>query len=158
VHAAVDIGRQLQDAGVWLSILEDPADHNDHDGLAHITRMLSTPIMAGESNWGVAPFAHMIRQRSVDILMVDLLHVGGYTAGRKIAAMAEGANMPLVSHLLPEFSAHLIAGIPNGLICEHKEWMWPLFDGLPDLKDGAVHLSARPGHGLSLAPDFKDIF
>lgn len=158
VHQAVDIARRIEDAGVRLSILEDPVDHTDHDGLAHVTRMLSTPVMAGESNWGVAPYQYMIRQRSVDILMVDFIHVGGYTAARKIAAMAEGANMPVVSHLLPEFSVHLIAGIPNGLICEHKEWMWPLFDGLPELKDGNLHLSGRPGHGLSLAPAFRDIF
>ncbi len=158
VHRAVDIGHRLQDAGVRLSILEDPIDHTDHDGLAHVTRSLTTPVMAGESNWGVAAFNHMIRKRAVDILMVDLLQVGGYTAARKVCAMAEGANMPIVTHLLPEYSVHLGAGIPNGLICEHKEWLWPLFDGLPELSGGEIVLSDRPGHGLSLAPAYRDLF
>lgn len=158
VHRAVDIGHRLQDAGVRLSILEDPIDHTDLDGLAHVTRALTTPVMAGESNWGVAPFRQMIEKRAVDILMVDLLQVGGYTAARKVAAMAEGANFPIVTHLLPEYSVHLGAGVPNGLICEHKEWLWPLFDGLPVLKDGEAFLSERPGHGLALAPAYRDIF
>ena len=88
----------------------------------------------------------------------DLLQVGGYTAARKVAAMAEGANFPIVTHLLPEYSVHLGAGVPNGLICEHKEWLWPLFDGLPVLKDGEAFLSERPGQGLALAPAYRDIF
>ena len=158
VHRAVDIGHRLQGEGVRLSILEDPVDHTDHDGLAHVTQSLTTPVMAGESNWGVAPFHHMIAKRAVDILMVDLLQVGGYTAARKVCAMAEGANMPIVTHLLPEYSVHLGAGIPNGLICEHKEWLWPLFDGLPELSGGEIRLSDRPGHGLSLAPAYKHLF
>ncbi|WP_171060877.1 mandelate racemase/muconate lactonizing enzyme family protein [Poseidonocella sp. HB161398] len=158
VHEAVDTGHQLQEAGIRLSILEDPVRYTDFAGLARVTDALAAPVMAGESNWGVAPFEHMIRHRSVDILMVDIMQAGGFTAWRKIAAMAEGANLPVVSHLLPELQAHAVAAVPNGLICEYKEWLWPLFDGLPEFRDGCFHLSERPGHGLGLSPEFRDLF
>ena len=39
----------------------------------------------------------MVEQRSVDIVMVDLLRAGGITPFRKIAGMAEAFNLPVVS-------------------------------------------------------------
>ena len=40
----------------------------------------------------------------------------------KIAAMAEAFNLPVVSHLYPEISVHLVAGVPNGLTVEYMPW------------------------------------
>ena len=51
--------------------------------------------------------------------MVDLVRVGGMTQFMKVAGMAEAFNMPVVSHLIPEFQVHLISAIPNGLTVEY---------------------------------------
>ena len=152
VGKAIDIGRRLEEIGLFW--LEDPTSGDDYAGLARITAALSTPVMAGENNWGVAPFRLMLEARSVDVLMIDLMHVGGITPWMKIAAMAEAFNVPVVSHIMPEFQAQLVAAIPNGLMAEHKAWTWRLFDGVPEFADGDFILSDRSGHGLAFSREF----
>ena len=80
------------------------------------------PIAGGEYVYGIAPFRHMLEARSVDIVMIDLVRVGGITQWMKVAGMAEAFNLPVVSHLIPEVHVHLIAAIPNGHIVEYMPW------------------------------------
>jgi L-alanine-DL-glutamate epimerase-like enolase superfamily enzyme len=117
--------------------------------MARIAAALTTPVMAGESNCGVAPFRVMLQACSADILMVDVLMAGGITPWLKIAGMAEAFNVPVVSHILPEIQAHLVAAVPNGLLAEYKSWIWELFDEVPGFERGEFVLSDRPGLGLS---------
>jgi L-talarate/galactarate dehydratase len=149
VDEAIAIGRELDRLG--FSWLEDPVRHDDYRGLARVAAALDTPVMAGENNWGSTPFRLMLEQRSVDMLMIDVMTVGGITEWLKVAAMAESFNIPVVSHLLPEVQAHLVAGVPNGLLAEHKTWIWALFDEVPVFRSGTFHLPERPGLGLSLS-------
>jgi len=109
---------------------------------------LSTPIAGGEYVWGVAPFRQMIEARSVDIVMIDLARVGGVTPWVKVAAMAEAFNLPVVSHVIPEFHVHLIAAVPNGLTVEYMPWMLKLFEETPSIERGQLVLPDKPGFGL----------
>jgi L-alanine-DL-glutamate epimerase-like enolase superfamily enzyme len=44
--------------------------------------------------------------------------------------------------------------MPNAFLVEFIDWTPPdLFVGMPKCEGGAFHLSARPGHGIDLAPD-----
>ncbi len=155
VGRAIDIGRRLEEIGLYC--LEDPTRADDYAGLARIAAALSTPVMAGESAWGLTPFRLMLESRSIDIVMIDLMHVGGITPWMKIAAMAEAFNIPVVSHIMPEFQAQLVAAAPNGLIVEHKAWTWRLFEGVPELDRDEFILSDRPGHGLSISREFEKL-
>jgi len=155
VGRAIDVGRRLEEIGLFW--LEDPTRGDDYAGLARIAAALSTPVMAGENSWGMTPFRLMLEGRSVDILMIDLMHVGGITPWMKIAAMAEAFNVPVVSHIMPEFQAPLVAATPNGLIAEYKAWTWRLFDGVPTFDGGDFVLSDRPGHGLSISREFEHL-
>src|SRR5580700_2432789 len=112
VDEAIDIGRRVEDAGVGLFWLEDVTTHDDYAGLARVAAALSTPVCGGELVYGIVPFRHMIEARSVDYVMIDLVRAGGVTPWLKIAGMAEAFNLPVVSHVIPEFHAHLIAGVP----------------------------------------------
>src|SRR5271163_3856014 len=103
---AVDIGRLVEDVGFFW--LEDVTAADDYAGLARVTADLRTPIAGGEYVWGIVPFRHMIERHSVDIVMIDLVRVGGVTQWLKVAGMAEAFNLPVVSHLIPEFHLHLI--------------------------------------------------
>jgi L-alanine-DL-glutamate epimerase-like enolase superfamily enzyme len=100
------------DGGFWLV---DVTAADDYAGLGRVTADLRTPIAGGEYVWGVVPFRHTIEQRSVDIVMIDLVRVGGVTQWLKVAGMTEAFNLPVVSHVIPEFHLHLIAAVPNGL-------------------------------------------
>jgi L-alanine-DL-glutamate epimerase-like enolase superfamily enzyme len=150
---AIDIGSRVEDVGLFW--LEDVTAADDYPGLARVTAALKTPIAGGEYVWGIVPFRHMIEARSVDIVMIDLARVGGITPWMKVAAMAEAFNLPVVSHIMPEIHAHLVAACPNGLTVEYMPWTQILFEETPRLEKGALVLSDAPG--LDLRFDAKAV-
>lgn len=154
VQEAISIGRRVEEFG--LAWLEDPTAHNDYQGLARIADALGTPVCAGEYVYGIEPFRQLMTHNSIDIVMIDLLRVGGVTQWVKVAGMAEAFNLPVASHLLPEFHVHLMAAIPNGLVLEYMPWTWRLFDSPPTPEKGEMKVSTVPGFGLTFAPDLFD--
>ncbi len=146
VNRAIRIGREM--AGFDIFWLEDPTTFDDFSGLARIADALDTPIAAGEYVYGIRPFRELIEQRSIDIVMVDLLRVGGLTQWMKVAHMAEAFNLPVVTHLAPEVLVHALAAAPNGLTLEYMPWGFPLFKEVPKPVNGEVTLSSEPGLGL----------
>jgi L-alanine-DL-glutamate epimerase-like enolase superfamily enzyme len=147
VNQAIEIGRRVEPYHLYW--LEDPTAHDDFSGLARIADALTTPIAAGEYHYGIVPFRHMLEARSIDIVMIDLLRAGGITQWMKIAGMAEGFNLPVVSHLVPEIHVQLIAAIPNGLTVEYMPWSLRLFEETPALDKGQLVVPTKPGLGLA---------
>jgi len=143
---AIDIGSRIEDVGLFW--LEDVTAADDYPGLARVTAALKTPIAGGEYVWGIVPFRHMIEARSVDIVMIDLARVGGVTQWMKVAGMAEAFNLPVVSHVMPEMLAHLVAACPNGLTVEYMPWMLALYEETPAIENGQIVLPNKPGLGL----------
>ena len=143
---AIDIGRRVEDVGLFW--LEDVTAADDYQGLARVNAALSTPIAGGEYVWGIGPFRQMIEARSVDIVMIDLVRVGGVSQWMKVAGMAEAFNLPVVSHVIPEFHCHLIGAVPNGLTVEYMPWMLKLFQETPAIEKGELVLPEAPGFGL----------
>jgi L-alanine-DL-glutamate epimerase-like enolase superfamily enzyme len=146
-HQAIDIGRRLEDVHFYW--LEDVTAHDDYPGLARVADALPTPVAAGEYVYGIAPFRHLLEARAVDIVMVDLLRVGGIANWMKVAGMAEAFHLPVVSHLLPEIHVHLVAAAPNGLTVEYMPWSAKLFVETPVPEGGELAVPARPGLGLA---------
>lgn len=146
VKTAISIGKELSQYNLYW--LEDPTNHQDYQGLARIADALDTPIAAGEYHYGTVPFRHMLEHRSIDIVMVDLLRVGGITQWMKVAHMAEAYNLPVVSHLAPEVLVHAVAAVPNGLTVELMPWAYPLFKNVPRVENGEMLLPNTPGLGL----------
>src|SRR5215471_7524172 len=66
------------------------------------------PDVAGEYCTGVWSFRHLLEARGADIVMIDVLRVGGVTAWLKVAALAQAFNLQVVSHLLPEIHVQLV--------------------------------------------------
>ena len=146
VHHAIEVGRRIEEYQLYW--LEDPTAHDDYPGLARITDALSTPIATGEYHYGIVPFRHLLESRSLDIVMIDLVRVGGITQWLKVAGMAEAFNLPVVSHLIPEVHVHLISAIPNGLTVEYMPRLFRLFKETPAIEDGMIVVPKRPGLGL----------
>jgi L-talarate/galactarate dehydratase len=149
VQHAIEVGHRI--APYHLYWLEDPTTHDDYPGLARIADALVTPIAAGEYHYGIVPFRHLLEARSIDIVMIDLLRVGGITQWMKVAGMAEAFNLPVVSHLIPEIHVQLIAAIPNGLTVEYMPWTHRLFEEVPSIEDGMLVVPRKPGLGLNFA-------
>ncbi len=151
VRQAISIGSRLEEYHLFW--LEDAVAHDDFAGLARVADALATPIAAGEYHYGIIPFRHMLEARSVDIVMIDLLRVGGITQWLKVAGMAEAFNLPVVSHLIPEIHVQLVAAIPNGLTVEYMPWTLKLFEETPALEDGKLVVPTKPGLGLKFSED-----
>jgi L-alanine-DL-glutamate epimerase-like enolase superfamily enzyme len=147
VNHAIEVGHRLE--AQHLFWLEDPVAHDDYAGLARVADTLVTPIAAGEYHYGIVPFRHLLEARSIDIVMVDLLRVGGITQWMKVAGMAEAFNLPVVSHLVPEIHVHLVAAAPNGLTVEYMPWSLRLFEQTPAIEDGQLVVPNKPGLGLA---------
>jgi L-talarate/galactarate dehydratase len=153
---AISIGRRIEDIG--LAWLEDPIAANDYQGLATIADALATPVCAGEYLYGIEPFQQLMRHGSVDIVMIDLLRVGGITPWMKVAGMAEAFNLPVVSHLLPEIHVHLVAASPNARVVEYMPWTWRLFENSPVPENGMLKVPHGPGLGFGFAPDLFETY
>ncbi|HTP96601.1 MAG TPA: mandelate racemase/muconate lactonizing enzyme family protein [Burkholderiales bacterium] len=151
VYQAIDIGRRVEPYHFFW--LEDVTTCDDYAGLARVADALSTPVAGGEYVYGLTPMRHMMEARSVDIIMIDLLRAGGITQWLKIAGMAEAFNLPVVSHLVPEIHAHLIAAIPNGLTVEYMPWTLKLYKDTPRIEKGEIVVPDKPGLGLEFDPD-----
>ena len=151
VHHAIDVGRQLEP--YRLSWIEDPTVPEDYPGLARIAAALDTPVTAGEYCVGMWPFRHLLEARAMDILMIDLMRVGGISAWLKVAALAQAFNVPVVSHLLPEIHVQLVAAVPNGLTVEYRPLTHGIFEQTPLLENGALLVPDRPGLGLTLSKE-----
>ncbi len=147
VNQAIEVGRRIEPYRLFW--LEDPVAHDDYAGLARVADALTTPIAAGEYHYGIVPFRHLLEARSIDIVMIDLLRVGGITQWMKVAGMAEAFNLPVVSHLIPEIHVHLVAAIPNGLTVEYMPWTLRLFEATPAIEAGQLVVPRAPGLGLA---------
>ena len=151
VRQAISIGKRVEEYHLFW--LEDVVAHDDYPGLAAVADALDTPIAAGEYVYGLVPFRHMLEARSVDIVMVDVLRAGGISQWVKIAGMAEAFNLPIVNHLAPELSVHLVAAVPNGLTVEYMPWSSRLFKEVPQPVKGQLTVPNKPGLGLELDAD-----
>ena len=146
VHQAIDIGGRLED--VHFFWWEDVTAHDDYAGIARVADALATPVAGGEYVYGIAPFRHMLEARSVDVVMIDLLRVGGIANWMKVAGMAQAFNLPVVSHLFPEIHVHLVAAAPNGLTVEYMPWSLRLFEEAPRPVNGQLEVPSAAGLGL----------
>jgi L-alanine-DL-glutamate epimerase-like enolase superfamily enzyme len=153
VNQAIEIGRRVEDVHFYW--LEDVTTADDYDGLARVADALAQPLAGGEYLYGLTPFRHMLEARSVDIVMIDLLRVGGIGNWMKVAAMAEAFNIPVVSHLLPEIQVHLVASAPNGLTVEYMPWSFKLFEEVPQPVNGVLPVPNKPGLGLEFNHDLS---
>jgi L-alanine-DL-glutamate epimerase-like enolase superfamily enzyme len=151
---AMRVGRALEEFGlVWI---EEPLDAYDAEGHAALARSLDTAIASGEMLTSVAEHAELIRHDAVDILQPDAPRIGGITQFLKLAALAEHRNLQLAPHFAMEIHVHLAAAYPIEPWVEHFDWLYPLFPERLEIRDGRMHLSDRPGLGVTLSEQARE--
>ncbi|MFC4852261.1 L-talarate/galactarate dehydratase [Actinophytocola glycyrrhizae] len=133
---------------VWI---EEPLDAYDAEGHAELARGLTTAVASGEMLTSVAEHHELLRHRAVDILQPDAPRIGGITQFLKLATLAEHANVGLAPHFAMEIHLHLAAAYPAQPWVEHFDWLYPLFNERLETSDGRMHLSGRPGLGITLS-------
>ncbi|MFI7672784.1 mandelate racemase/muconate lactonizing enzyme family protein [Actinophytocola sp. NPDC049390] len=133
---------------VWI---EEPLDAYDAEGHAELARALATAVATGEMLTSVAEHNELLRHRAVDILQPDAPRIGGITQFLKLATLAEHAGVGLAPHFAMEIHVHLAAAYPAEPWVEHFDWLYPLFNERLETRDGRMHLSGRPGLGITLS-------
>jgi L-alanine-DL-glutamate epimerase-like enolase superfamily enzyme len=133
---------------VWI---EEPLDAYDAEGHAELARALTTAVATGEMLTSVAEHNELLRHRAVDILQPDAPRIGGITQFLKLATLAEHAGVGLAPHFAMEIHVHLAAAYPAEPWVEHFDWLYPLFNERLETSDGRMHLSGRPGLGITLS-------
>jgi L-talarate/galactarate dehydratase len=142
------IGRALEEFGlVWI---EEPLDAYDAEGHARLTDSLDTAIATGEMLTSVAEHYELIRHGAVDVIQPDAPRIGGITQFLRLAGLAEHRNLQLAPHFAMEIHVHLAAAYPHEPWVEHFDWLHPLFEERPEIRDGRMLVPDRPGLGITL--------
>ena len=143
--------------------LEEPIRFNELDAMADLARRTSIPIAASERLATGASFRQLINRRGASIIMIDLAWCGGISTARRIANMAEAAELPVTLHdctgpIVFAASCALSVTLPNANYQEAVRayftgWYREIVDALPVVVNGAVAPLDGPGLGLSLRPE-----
>jgi mannonate dehydratase len=144
-----------------LFYFEDPLRPEHLDTFRIIRQQSSTPLAMGEAYTGQWDGLSLITEHLIDYLRHDLVHCGGITAGKKIAAIAEPygiltawhgpGNISPVAHMA---NCHVSLSVPNFGIQEYSTgWgdaVREVFSATPEYKDGHVTIHDRPGLGIDV--------
>lgn len=138
---------------------EEPIPFENAKAMAWLQRELSVPIATGErllSRWG---FRELLEEGACKIIQPDVVHTGGITEVRKIAALADMYYISVAPHnsggpICTLATMHLAASIPNFLVLEQMEDERAIRDTLctnpVTYEDGFFRLPEGPGLGSDL--------
>ena len=150
--------RRLPDVNPrWL---EEPVHwYDDRRLLKLLAQKTDIPLSAGESETSGHGCRALLEEQAIKILQFDCTRMGGFTMGRKLAALAELNHVDVAPHHDCFIHAHLVAGSPAGLIVEsftdpeRDPLQAELFANPPLIENGVLHLNDAPGLGLTLRDD-----
>ena len=156
--AAVRIAEALEPyRPMWLEDLIKP---DNPETLAELRRATAIPICGSELTLTRYGARELLAADAVDILMTDVTWTGGIGESRRIAAMADTANLPFVAHdctgpVTFLASVHLSCHCPNALIQESVRAYYhgfynDLVTDLPRIEDGHVWAPQAAGLGTAL--------
>ena len=138
--------------------LEEPVrwadDRRELKLLAQRTRI---PLSGGESELTSYGCRAMLEEQAIQILQFDCTMAGGFTEGRKLAALCELNHVHVAPHHDCFIHAQLVASTPAGLIVEsftdpdRDPLQAELFENPPQIADGWLTLNDAPGLGLTLS-------
>jgi len=150
VKNAVAAAHALAPLGVdWL---EEPVPAEDVDGSAQVAAAVAMRVAAGESIFSLAGFRDIIERRGADILMPNVVRLGGPGKFMEVASLADAYGLQVSSHTFTEVSAHLMAACINGGLVEYIPGWWDeVFEGAPEIDQGRIRLSDRAGLGFRFA-------
>jgi mandelate racemase len=121
---AVERLRLLDDES--LTWVEEPTLAHDYAGHALVTREARTPIQCGENWWGTLDMQHAIKAYASDLVMPDVMKMGGVTGWLRAAALAHTHGLRVSNHLWPEISARLLCCTATAHWLEYADWWNPI--------------------------------
>jgi galactonate dehydratase len=140
--------------------LEEPIQPEDLDMMQWLGQHTNVPLATGERLFTKFGFKDLISRHLVSYVQPDVVHAGGISECKKIAAMAEANFIDVALHNPQSLvstlaSLHIDASTPNCVIQEttgeRPEWVLDLFNGVDvSIKNGYAELPEKPGLGCEL--------
>ncbi len=138
--------------------LEEPVRWaDDRRELKLLARRTRIPLSAGESELTSYGCRALLEEQAIQILQFDCTMSGGFTEGRKLAALCDMNHVDVAPHHDCFIHAHLVASTPAGLIVEsftdpeRDPLQAALFENPPKIAAGWLTLNPAPGLGLTLS-------
>lgn len=143
-----------------LRWLEEPVIPDDIAGYAALKAMNQIPIAGGEHEFTLYGFRELLDARAVDYIQFDTNRVGGISQARKISALAEAYEVPVIPHAGQMHNYHIVMASLNSPLAEFfpivdvevgNELFWYIFKGEPVPRQGYIELDENlPGLGLEI--------
>jgi L-alanine-DL-glutamate epimerase-like enolase superfamily enzyme len=143
-----------------LRWLEEPVIPDDTRGYKELKSYGRVPIAGGEHEFTIFGFREMLENNALDYIQFDTNRVGGISQARKICALAESYQVPVVPHAGQMHNYHVTMASLNAPISEFfpkvdvevgNELFWYIFDGEAVPEEGYINLDeGKPGLGLTV--------
>ena len=140
------------------SWLEEPLRWvDDRRQLKLLAQKSNIPLSAGESELTSYGCRSLLEEQAIEILQFDVTMFGGFTEGRKMAALCELNHVTVTPHHDCFIHAQLVASTPAGGFVEaftdpeRDPLQAELFTNPPNLSEGWLKMNAEPGLGLILS-------
>jgi mannonate dehydratase len=152
------LGRELEPFRMFW--MEDPTPAENQEAFRLIRQHTTTPIAVGEVFNSIFDCKQLIEEQLIDYIRATVLHAGGITHLRRIAALADLYGVRTGCHGATDLSPitmaaalHFDLSIPNFGIQEymrHTEETDAVFPHAYRFADGGLHPGEAPGLGVDI--------
>ena len=145
-------------ANLGLEMIEQPLQQHDLDDMAQLTGKSSVPIIADESADSIEGCKQVVDRRAAHGINIKLMKCGGPSAARVIHDYAHAAGLTLMfgcndeTRISIAAALHLAQTMPGLVYIDldgHMDLAEDPVSGGFEIRDGAMHLSERPGLGVT---------
>ena len=143
--------------------IEDPTPAENQAGFRLIRQHTTTPIAVGEIFNSIWDCRQLIEEQLIDYIRATVVHAGGITHLRRIAALADLHNVRTGCHGATDLSPvcmaaalHFDLSVPNFGIQEHMHHTAEtdaVFPHAYGYADGLMHPGDQPGLGVEIDED-----
>jgi galactonate dehydratase len=139
--------------------LEEPIPFENAKAMAELQRRTPIPFATGERLLSRWEYRELIESGACRVVQPDVMHAGGISEVRRIAAMADTYFLGVAPHnpagpIGMLAAMHVAASIPNFLVLEQMEAERALRDSIVThpirYRDGWFELPERPGLGADV--------
>lgn len=155
INRAIELCDRVEQYDItWF---EEPVHGNDAELLAKLRERTQIPISAGQNEGHRFRHRQLIESGAIDISQPNVLYVGGYTEGKKVASLAQAFNLDIANGAgWPYHNMHLHAAMSNGWRVEFHYVHWKvcekIYEDPPQPQNGTITVPETPGLGLE--PDW----
>ena len=143
-----------------LFFLEDPFPPEENDHFRLLRQQTSIPIAMGELFNTQHEYVPLIKDRLIDFIRIHISQIGGLSPARKVQALCEYFGVRTAWHGPGDASplahaAQLALELASYNFGVHEGGSFPretqeVFVGCPEVKDGYMLASERPGLGIEV--------